>query len=104
MGAGGPDGHVVKSFPRYRREMFETPSPQYIVKAARHGSDAAVAEKFLSAACQPLKPMGQAKPGQSDFFMVGFVLGAAVYILPAIAVGIGGFGWAVSKGYTRLRS
>jgi tetrahydromethanopterin S-methyltransferase subunit B len=78
--------------------MLEKPSPQFIRGPPKQDLDSALATKLLSLASKPLKSTGQAKAGQWDFFIVGFFLGAAVYVLPAIVIGVWGVKWVVSKG------
>ena len=82
--------------------MIESPSPQFIQP---NGPEMSLEnlrqeglqpwEKQYVTALQPLKPTGQPKEGQGNFFKQGLIVGAVFYLLPAFAVATGGTAAAI---------
>ncbi|KAI8938471.1 hypothetical protein NX059_004363 [Plenodomus lindquistii] len=89
---------------RYTRDMFEIPSPEIVPGDRPHmASKILKAAAFVdSVAMKPLKPTGQPKAEAWGFFETGMMIGAFVYIIPAIALTISGVSYGAWKGYKHL--
>ena len=60
-----------------------------------------ISENLLKAALQPLKPTGQAKEGEMNFFVLGLRVGLGVYVLPVALTMVGGLAWGSRRLYQR---
>ncbi|EMC98757.1 hypothetical protein BAUCODRAFT_154494 [Baudoinia panamericana UAMH 10762] len=90
-GPVAPKRYATRVDVRYAREMFEYPSPQIVgneksrkasslIKLCKAGKP----PRVLATSLSPLKPTGQPPAGAWDFFGVGVVVGATVYLLPIV--------------------
>ena len=110
VGPAAPSGYPVSPTARYRREMIESPSPQF---ARCHPGSISIEELgnrhsmtatgLATAALQPLKAMSLSKEGDVNFFVQGFRTSLVVYILPLSIVAVGLVGYAARSAYRFAR-
>jgi hypothetical protein len=91
--------------------MIEVPSPQFV--HCSPGStpvgelanrDSMAANGLLAASLQPLKPMGQPREGDMNFFVQGLKASFALYIyLPLTIAGGGILGYGARTAYRHWR-
>ena len=81
--------------------MLEIPSPQYVhpSKGAFSASEldrafSKEANNFYQASLQPLKPMGQPREGEMNFFLQGLVASFVCYVAPVVlgTIAVGAYG------------
>ncbi|KPI36600.1 uncharacterized protein AB675_4433 [Cyphellophora attinorum] len=111
IGPVAPSGYPVSTESRYRREMFESPSPQFVNVAANElgVADAVEVEtrtykRWHEAARSPLKPTGQPREGDVNFFVQGLRAAIVVYVLPVALIGIFGAGFMGKKALSYLKA
>jgi aldehyde dehydrogenase (NAD+) len=85
---------------RYSRDMFDFLCPEVVPGPGTRLVSRLLVEtnSFEQAVGKPLKPTGQPESGAWGFFEQGIILGAIVYILPAMGAMAFGLGYAVWKG------
>ena len=86
--------------------MLEIPSPQFVrpvtgeVKASEVlQADSNVEQKLYHDSLQPLKPTGQPKEGDRNFFVQGMWTGLVVCVAPVVIGTLFGTGFAAKKIY-----
>ena len=92
-----PVGYPVNPDFPYSRVMFEFASPQFVrvggldlsLEDLRQDNSKDWQKRF-SSALQPLKPTGQPKEGQVNFFAQALVVGTVVYALPVFIMAVAG--------------
>lgn len=91
---------------RYKREMFELPSPEIVPGPNSHLVSHLLdkVDLFDQVAQKSLKPTGQPESGAWGFFEQGIILGATVYILPVLGAMLFGVGYAGWTGYCGWRN
>lgn len=111
VGPAAPLGYPVSPVARYRREMLEFPSPQFVHSTpgsidvqALANSDSTAADRLLAASLRPLKPMGQPRAGDMNFFVQGLKASFALYIYLPLTIAAGGIlGYGARSAYRYLR-
>ncbi|KAJ9615475.1 hypothetical protein H2200_001550 [Cladophialophora chaetospira] len=102
VGPPAPSGYPVSPTARYRREMMETPSPQFVKrnpvipsveKLVESGT--AIPAALLAASSRALRPTGQPREGDMNFFAQGLRASFVLYIylpMTVAAAAIAGYG------------
>jgi aldehyde dehydrogenase (NAD+) len=111
VGPVAPSGYPVSTATRYSREMFESPSPQFVSVAVNELGAADVVEvetstfkRWHQAARHPLKPTGQPPEGDVNFFVQGLRAALVVYVLPVVLIGVLGTGIMGKKAFLYLKT
>jgi hypothetical protein len=93
---------------RYSREMLEIPSPQFVHSSSGASSASELCralsketDNFYQASLQPLKPMGQPREGDMNFFLQGYVASFAFYVAPVVLGTIAASAYGSYKLYGR---
>lgn len=85
---------------------METPSPKFVTRLSGELSlldlvkdGSTMGQNFYKQSLQPLKPTGQPKEGDRNFFTQGFVIGFTFLVLPVIAGTLIGTSYIARKLY-----
>ncbi len=108
VGPAAPIDFTVSSISRYRREMIEIPAPQFIKAPpsdtnASSSRDTKFEEQLYNASIQPLKPMGQPKEGDMNFFAQAMLTSYVFVVSPLVIGSIAGAGYLGMKLYGHMR-
>jgi hypothetical protein len=102
--------YTVSPIARYRRHMMETPSGKFVTRLSgelnlqelvREGSK--VGQTLYNDSLQTLKPTGQPKEGDKNFFAQGMLIGFIFLVLPLFTGVVFGTSYSVLKLYRRWR-
>ena len=88
--------------------MIVLPSPQFVQLTSEAvgvtelmEERGHVSSKRLESALLPLKPTGQAKEGEMNFFVLGLRVAMVFYVLPVAITTLGGLAFGARKVYYR---
>lgn len=120
VGPAPPEHCPVNLEARYTRAMFERPSPQFVggelgridralmmgsgkLAIARIQADAEALSKLQALSLRPLPPTRQQNGGQVGFFERGILLGAAMTVVPALLLVVGGTGYGLTWAWRHFK-
>lgn len=108
VGPAAPVDFTVSSTSRYRQEMIEVPAPQFVKPPPNDTNTSSFRDKkfdehFYNASVQPLKPMGQPKAGDMNFFAQAMLTSYVFVVSPLVISSIAGAGYLGMKLYGNLR-
>ncbi|KEF62411.1 uncharacterized protein A1O9_00383 [Exophiala aquamarina CBS 119918] len=110
VGPAAPIDYPVSPIARYRRHMMETPSPKFVTRLSgeldlqglvREGLK--MSQTLYNDSLQPLKPTGQPKEGDKNFFAQGMLTGFILLVLPLFTGVVVGTSYIVLKLYRHWR-
>ncbi|RVX74926.1 hypothetical protein B0A52_01203 [Exophiala mesophila] len=110
VGPAAPVGYSVSPVGRYRCEMMENPSPKFVSRVSGEVDLREVAQKgseigklLHQQSLRPLKPTGQPREGDSNFFQQGMLVGLIFLVLPVVTGSLIGTSYLTMKLYRRWR-